>query len=266
MPHGNDVPPARCTDPADARCVPRPLDPGDPLGALLLSLDPVEGCRCPPLRRHTCAGECDPDAWCACCLGECGCPVLPPEDQPPCRHTRDAAARYAAERSRWTAQGETLSEETFHDWWARKLRLYDPAGYDGPGEEPDAPRAPVLSRAARAARYAGRCAAGLRLWHPGDLTDGEAEKLSVLARLHAQPGTQSRYSETGLVSQDKLRGVPDAQQRREAGRRERDLTEADRRAWARGLTCSLDRLAACAAARVPLPEHARNPAGRGRTG
>lgn len=44
----------------------------------------IPECSCPLVCTHRCDGECDPDAYCACCLGECEC--RPDDYQPPCPH------------------------------------------------------------------------------------------------------------------------------------------------------------------------------------
>lgn len=84
---------------------------GDPrVKALVREIERVEPCPvCRPPRDHVCRQDCGPDDYCACCLGECGCPPSPGLWW--CYHQRQRAAKIDL------------------DLFARLLLLADPAAY-----------------------------------------------------------------------------------------------------------------------------------------
>ncbi len=62
------------------------------LQGLLAVIEAVPHCpTCRTPRAHDCAGDCDPDAYCACCLAECDCP--PAAGHWWCAHLRGRAGR-----------------------------------------------------------------------------------------------------------------------------------------------------------------------------
>ena len=134
------------------------------LRELLAALD-VPDCDCPLEREHVCPGDCDPDAYCTCCLAECHC--RPKLYQPPCWHVRQTAA-HALSVQEWAA---LLLICGFDDYRERPLPIALALVPPGPA------RARAGTRPEEDGVLMKRARLDEALWHPADVTSEDFARI-----------------------------------------------------------------------------------------